>query len=127
MRRAPRRSVARLVAASWLVATWGCGDGSESVSTSRTEAKVAGKVTIMGKPATRGRVLFSAANSRRKDVAPRSAEIGKDGSYEIMTLIGGNSVSVDGTGNPAAGTYNSRNIEVQSGTNTLDLDLPLKR
>src|SRR4051812_45558137 len=102
MRGTPRRWVAWLVAGSCVAATCGCGDGSESVSASTTEAKVVGKVTIKGKPATKGRVMFSAANSRRKDVAPRAAEIGKDGSYEITTLIGGNSVGVDGTGSPAA-------------------------
>jgi hypothetical protein len=113
------------LAGSFLWAFGGCGDGTEAVSTSHSEARVVGRVTIKGKPASKGRVIFSAANSLRKDVGPRSGEIRKGGRYEVTTFIGGNSVAVDGTGDPAAGVYNSRHFEVQSGTNTLDLDLPL--
>lgn len=83
----------------------GCS-GAPAVSTSKTEAKVRGKVVIRGKPATKGLVWFDPANYRRKDALARSAEISKDGTYEITTLIGENSVRYEG---PA--TANSRELD----------------
>jgi hypothetical protein len=126
MRRA-RRVGAWLIAGSLLAASAGCGDGKPAVDTSTTEAKVTGKVTVKGKAATRGKVTLDPSNSSRKDVAARSSPIGKDGTYEVTTLVGANAVSVDGTGDPAAGTYNTTTFDVQSGTNTLNLELPLNK
>jgi len=84
----------------------GCGGGAPAVSTSKTEAKVRGKVIIRGKPATKGLVWFDPANYRRKDALARSAEVTKEGTYEVTTLIGENSVRYEG---PA--TANNRELD----------------
>ncbi len=105
-----------------LISSWGCGGDVPGVSSSLTEAKVSGKVTIKGQPAKQGNVTFNPANVNRK-VGSRTAPI-KDGTYEITTLVGGNAVSVDGTKDPAAGAYNTKNFDVPAGSSTLDLDLP---
>lgn len=89
-----------------LIAGAGCGSGAPAVSTSKTEAKVRGKVVIRGKPVTKGLVWFDPANYRRKDALARSAEVTKEGTYEITTLIGENSVRYEG---PA--TANSRELD----------------
>src|SRR5262245_14224012 len=76
----------------------GCDSGKPAVSTSSTEAKVMGKVLIKGEPAKSGTVHFDPSNYRRKSAAVRSAPINPDGTYEITTLIGENTVSIRGRG-----------------------------
>ncbi len=111
-----------------LAVGWGCGDsGTPHAESSKTEAKVTGKVTVNGVPAPKGAVLFNPANVNRKDVTSRSAEIRPDGTYEIMTLVGGNTVSAAGTGIKGdGGGLSTVDFDVQSGTNSLDLDLPFE-
>src|SRR5262245_30795240 len=101
------------ITAGWLLAAWGCDEGRPRVESSMTEAKVTGKVTSKGKPVTRGTVVFNPANVERK-VASRQAPIGPDGSYEITTLIGENTVS--------AGGVDTITFDVKPGTNALDLN-----
>jgi hypothetical protein len=102
----------------------GCDDGKPSVDKSLTEATVSGKVSVRGTPATGGTILFNPSNSERT-VATRSAPIGKDGSYTITTLTGGNQVSFDGeiaTKNQGVGLAKEY-VEVKTGANTADFDL----
>ncbi len=66
------RSGRPCLAAVILILGAGCGDRPPSVSTSRTEATVHGKVLVRGKAVTRGRVVFDAANYLRKDVTGKS-------------------------------------------------------
>jgi hypothetical protein len=112
-----------------LLGSWGCDGGGTAppVSSSRTEATVSGKVTIKGRPATKGQVIFDSANISRKDVAPVSAPIGSDGAYSAKTLVGENRVTVQ---SPELTTpelqYNESTFDVQSGDNKLDIALPRK-
>ncbi len=109
-----------------LVCAWGCGEGKPSVESSTTEATVTGKVTIRGKLATRGTVSFNPANYQRKYEIPRGAEIRKDGSYTVTTLIGGNVVFVETpetVRDPKLNTF-SQSFNVESGTNTFNIELP---
>ena len=107
----------------------GCSGNSvpTSASTATTaEATVSGTVTVLGKPAKLGEVVFDPANVNRKSAATRLTPIDKDGHYEITTLVGLNSVSVRGKGisdNPKVG-YVSRSFDVRSGTNTFNIELP---
>lgn len=106
-----------------LVIGWGCGEGKPSVDTSTAEATVKGTVTLNGKPATQGEVVFDPANYQRKDAAPRSAPIESDGSYSVTTLTGTNQVNVNSpelTDSDVA----ALEFDVQSGDNTFDIVLP---
>jgi len=111
--------------ASVLFACWGCGDGAPSVSSSSTEATVHGTIKIDGKAVTGGTVSFDPSNVSRKAAPVSAGQIGKDGSYTVKTLVGGNRVSVNSpevNKNPKL-RYNSRPFDVQSGDNTFDFDL----
>lgn len=119
----PRR-LAPAVLMSSLVA--GCSDGKPPVETSRAEVTVSGKVTLRGKPAGPGhKVIFDPSNFGRPDVMPKEAEI-KDGSYTITTLIGTNTVRVQG---PVASKipgidYTPMVFEADPDKTTFDITLP---
>lgn len=119
------RQLAAIIPSIGLVIALGCGDGKPSVSTSETEATVKGTVTINGKLANRGQVVFDPSNYLRKGVPARTAQVGKDGTYEVKTLVGGNSARVEGPEAEKAGaTYTMFDIDVQPGENTLNIKLP---
>ena len=102
----------------------GCNDGKPSVDTSRNEGIVKGTVRVRGTPADGGTILFNPSNSERQ-VATRSATIGKDGTYTITTFTGGNQVSFDGeiaTKNQGVGLAREY-VEVKRGENQADFDL----
>jgi hypothetical protein len=125
--RPARRRIVGVSAVGVLLAGWGCGGGGSApaVSSSTTEATVGGTVRIKGKPATKGEVTFDPANSQR-NVGARTAPIGADGTYTVTTLVGGNTVRVatpETTRDPQL-QFNETTIDVQSGTNTLDIVLP---
>jgi hypothetical protein len=103
-------------------AAGGCGDGPPSVESSTTEATVKGVVKVDGQPATEGQIIFDPSNYRRKDAAPRSAPIGRDGSYAVKTLTGENVVTLGGaiTKKAPHAAYKREAIDVKPGENTLD-------
>lgn len=116
-----------LTAAVVLVGSWGCsGDGPPSVSTSTDEATVKGTVTVRGKRLARGTVTFNPSNHLRKDAASRTADIAKDGTYSITTLVGGNVVSVQApeVKKVPGLEYEELSYDVQAGENTFDIVLP---
>ncbi len=122
------RTWAGLALASTLtIAPWGCGgDSKPAVESSTAEAKVHGTVKARGKTVTGGEVVFNPANGARKDAAVRKAAIGKDGTYEITTLVGKNSVRISGPAlekDPQLG-YAGLSYVVKSGDNTYDIELP---
>ena len=119
------RRIAGLAAVGVLTAAWGCGQGAPSVPTSTEEATVTGGVTIRGKPATTGEVIFDASNYRRKENVVRSAPIRKDGTYAIKTFVGGNRVQVNAPAlaTSRAGAPADLSFEVQSGENRFDIDV----
>jgi hypothetical protein len=108
------------------LAAGGCGSGAPYAESSQTEATVSGRVTAQGKPVTKGQVIFDPANVNRKTVPARTAEIRKDGTYEVTTLIGANRVTVAIPGRLAkAGfPYVQQIYEVQSGSHTFDIAIP---
>ena len=123
----------RLVAAGLAMAVMtvgiiaGCSDAPR-VSGSMEQATVKGIVRVRGKPATNGRVSFRSSNINRPKAQTKEAEIGKDGRYTITTLVGENFVEV-----ACKELFEAKNrqmieneqmVKVQSGENTLDIDLP---
>ena len=116
---------------SWAVAGWflgaGCGFSEvPSNSASETEATVHGTVTVRGKPARGGKLTFDPVNIYRKSAPVAKAEIGQDGTYQVRTLLGPNTVristpEIDRDGELAG---SSAYIEVRGGDNTLDIPLP---
>ncbi len=90
-----RPNAAAVLLAAFLISPLaGCGSGAPSVSSSTEEVTVKGTVTIGGKPATSGEVIFDPSNVNRKFAASRTAAIGADGSYTVTTLYGENKISV---------------------------------
>ncbi len=123
----------RSVAGKWIVFLMstlvpllflGCGDGKPWVETSLTEAPVSGIVTVRGKPADGGKVLFN-ANSSGRSVPIKEAKIEADGSYKVMAYLGVNQVSFDGEvakKNRGVGLAKD-SVEVKRGENTANFDL----
>jgi len=112
--------------ATIVIVSWGCGDGGKPpVSTSTTEAKVKGKVLVKGKPATSGVVSFDPSNYVRKMAPVNSATINPDGTYEVTTLVGKNTISFSGR---SLGPYLNLtlSLDVQEGENTFDIVLPVE-
>src|SRR5271157_6029419 len=83
----------------------GCGDGKPSIDTSLTEATVTGVVSVKGKPASGGKILYNPSNSGRI-IPTKEAPIGTDGSYTIKTNTGLNLITFSGevaSKNPGVG------------------------
>jgi hypothetical protein len=108
-----------------LALAWGC-DGTPPASTSNTEATVSGTITVNGKPATEGEVSFDPSNINRRDEAPRSAPIGKDGSYTVKTLVGDNRVNISSPSIQADRQISTTDLiyDVKPGENTYDIVIP---
>jgi hypothetical protein len=105
-------------------ATAGCGDGKPWVDKSMNEATVSGVVSVKGKPADGGTILFN-GNSSGRSVPIRTAEIGPDGSYTIKAFTGVNQVSFDGkiaSKNRGVGLVKEA-CDVASGENEANFDL----
>ena len=116
--------IAGLLSSALLVAAMGCG-GRPSAEGSMTEATVRGTVTINGKPATTGEVVFDPSNYERPNAEAYRTPIQEDGSYEITTLVGYNMVQIDSEEAARAdAAYSTIDYEVQQGENTFDIKLP---
>jgi hypothetical protein len=106
----------------------GCAGNPPSVDTTDTEATVKGVVKVDGVPASEGEIVFNPANYKRKDAAPRSAPIGKDGTYTIKTLTGENQVKLAGSlaqKQPMLSRVQHA-FEVRPGDNTFDFEAKAK-
>jgi len=119
MKRASKTGV--LLATALLLVVWGCNDGGvPAVSGSSEETTVKGTVTIMGKPATSGTVVFDPGTINRRTAAVRRADVGKDGSYTVTTLVGDNIIRLEGKGMPRSF---SKSVEVKSGGDTVNFEV----
>jgi hypothetical protein len=121
-----RRAWNGSLAAALVVALWGCGEDKPATESSTAEAKVTGKVMIRGKPMTSGELIFNPANYLRQNATARKAKINPDGTFEVTTLVGQNSVMISGpaiTKEPQLG-YGAQTIDVKEGDNTLNIELP---
>jgi hypothetical protein len=126
--RALAASLTAMLGAS--LAASGCesGGGAPSVSSSTTEATVHGTVKYKGTPINEGQIVFDPANIQRKSAAAVSAPLGKDGSYSVKTLVGGNSINFRLPAlekkDPSL-AYATILFDVPGGDTTKDIDLPL--
>ena len=105
----------------------GCGFGGPSASSSTAQATVKGKLTRLGKPMAKVEVRFNPTNSNRRTAPIVSTMTGPDGSYEITTLAGDNSISLNGKALLKASkklAYFNKAVDLQAGENTIDLPLP---
>lgn len=125
-----RHALARASIIAVLFVTIGCGgDGPPPVSTSTEEATVKGTVRYLGKAVTKGEIRFDPSNIRRNRTASITAPIGKDGTYQVKTLVGTNVVSFN---LPALAKtapkliYKTFNHEVPSGESTYDVELTVE-
>ncbi len=119
------RMIAGAASLALVVGLSGCG-GSPGIS-STTEATVKGVVKLDGQPATEGEVSFDPSNENRQASA-KVVPIGKDGTYSVTTLVGPNTVKVGkslGEKYPIL-TRRHKNISVEQGENTADLDFETK-
>jgi hypothetical protein len=110
-----------------LLALWGCGGGAPSVSSTNSAATVQGTVKYKGQPIDGGEIRFDPANVQRRDAKQATAPIGKDGTYKITTLQGGNMVYVTPSPellkkNPGLVTF-MKDYDVPSGDSTFDVEL----
>jgi hypothetical protein len=118
--------------AGWLVlavsAVVGCNPDAPRVSGSMEEAAVKGTVRVRGKAVDNGIVTFRPSNINRPNVPAREAPIGKDGTYSIKALIGQNFVDVSCkeilTPKNRDLIENERLVDIKSGDNALDLEIP---
>jgi hypothetical protein len=69
-------------------------DNTPELDGSKDQVSVSGTVTVGGKTATGGDVIFDPKTSSRSDVADVKAPIGKDGTYTAKTYVGTNHISV---------------------------------
>jgi len=114
-----------LLAAALLISP-GCGGAqAPPVSSSTDQAQVKGKVTLNGKAVDKAQVKFNPANVNRKTAQTVVAETKEDGSYEITTLVGENTVTVGGRAlaKKPQSQYFAKSFDVQAGSNSLDIDL----
>src|SRR5262245_34126547 len=120
-----KQHISALAITGLLVFLWGCVDQRGSVPTSTEEATVKGTVLIHGKPATKGTVTFDPSNYKRKDAVLRTAPLNSDGTYEIKTLIGLNTVKVTGPAAEKAGAaYVNLDYDVPAEGGTFNIELP---
>ena len=123
----PRRWVIPAAASAALLIQAGCGE-KPSVDSTVAEGKVTGSVKIKGKPMTAGTITLDPSNYVRSNQTVRTGVIKADGTFEVTTLIGQNTVRVAGPAtvkSPELGYYN-QTIDVKSAGTTLEIDLPPK-
>ena len=122
---------ARVGALAALLPFAGCGgESAPSVASTNSEASVHGTVKYKGQPLTSGEIQFDPANIRRRDATQVHAPIGKDGTYTIKTLQGGNSIHVSAPADikskdPNVVTF-MKEYDVPSGDSTFDVELSPK-
>jgi RNA polymerase sigma factor (sigma-70 family) len=115
-----------LASAIWtasIVREWAAsshGEGGDSAAPTAW-ARVRGRITSgTGRPLTAGRIGFRPLGSRRESPMARSAEIGRDGSYDVMAPVGPDIVEISGPR-----FFASIGFEVRDGTNVRDIAVPI--
>jgi hypothetical protein len=122
-----RRWAGSALAVASLIASSGCGEGKPSVETSSTgEAKVIGTVKIHGLAMSGGKITFRPSTDQRKEATPRSAEVRNDGTFEVTTLVGPNTVTISGPAvkkEPALGS-GTKTVDITPGENKIEISYP---
>ncbi len=116
--RTPQCAAIAVAAALLLASASGCSSSSP-VTDAVTEATVKGTITWRKKPITQGVVKFKRPHAERGSPPLRTAEIHRDGSYEVTVPVGRSVIEASGPK-----FYVSKEFEVKEGTNRLDITLP---
>jgi hypothetical protein len=120
-------------AAVLLVATGGCNSNpaASALTSSMEEATLHGTVRVDGKPVNNGTLSFRTAHINRPNSPTKNAQINKDGSYSVTTVVGENYVEVEckemNTKQAKRFRGTEQLIMVKSGDNTVDIEIPPKR
>lgn len=121
----------RRLSGLFLTATFACSgcdglSGAPAASSSTTQAKVKGRITQKGKPLAQAEIRFNPANVHRKTAPTATATTDADGSYEITTLVGENTVTLGGqvVRKNTQLQYTAKTLDVKEGENRFDLPLP---
>ncbi len=106
----------------------GCNEGYQvpSASSSTTQAQVKGKVTLNGNPVAKADVTFNPANVNRRTAPSATVKTNDNGTYELTTLVGENTVTLGGGRSVAKKQqlqYFSKTFDVQPGDNSFDIDV----
>src|SRR5436305_13050248 len=111
-----------------IFACCGCAraGGAVPASSSTTRARVRGKVTRKGRPLAGAEIRLNPANIHRKTAPVAIATTGADGSYEVTTLVGENSLTLGGRvlRRDTQLQYTAKALDVKEGENTFDVPLP---
>ena len=106
----------------------GCGGetSATSAASSSEEAVVHGTVKVQGKLVRSGTVSFEPSQGDRSSAMPRTAPIGKDGTYSLKTLVGTNRVYVSAPAFPNEPNAQRLSLEcdVRSENNTFNIEFP---
>jgi hypothetical protein len=103
----------------------GCS-GEVPLDTTTTEGTVKGTIKVRGKTMRGGSVTLDPTGGRKTVEGAKTFPVKDDGTFEGTTIIGKNRVRIGGpaiTKEPTLG-YASKEIEVKSGDNPVDLDFP---
>jgi hypothetical protein len=122
-----RRWVGSALACASLIAWSGCGESKPSAEASQAGAgKVTGTVKVHGLPMSGGKITFAPANSQRKEAKATTTEVRADGTFEVTTVTGPNTVTISGPAvkkEPALGGA-SKTVDVKSGENQVEVSFP---
>jgi hypothetical protein len=105
----------------------GCGDGTPPASSSLEPATVKGKVKQRGTPLAKLEIRFNATNINRREAPEAMAITNDDGSYEVKTVVGENTITFTG---PAVSKYSkqliyfNKSVDLQAGENSVDIEVP---
>jgi hypothetical protein len=114
------------LALAGLIALSGC-DGTPPASSSTEQATVKGRLTLKGNPLGKVEVQFNPANINRKSGSLAKAITEDNGTYEITTHVGENTITLSGAAvsqHSKALTYFNKSVDVKSGENTVDIPIP---
>ena len=115
------------------VATIGCSSNpaASALTSSMEEATLKGTVRVNGKPVNNGTLSFRTAHVNRPNSPTKNVNINKDGPYSVTTVVGENYVEVTCKELNTPQTKKFRGAEqlimVQSGENTVDIEVPPKK
>jgi len=116
-----------------LVATSGCSSNpaASSLTSSMEEATLKGTVRVNGKPVNNGTLSFRTAHINRPNSPTKPTTINPDGTYSVTTIVGENYVEVTCKEMNTPKTKRFRGTEqlimVQSGENSVDIEIPPKK
>jgi hypothetical protein len=116
-----------------LIAASGCSSNpaASALTSSMEQATLKGTVRVNGKPVNNGTLSFRTAHINRPNSPTKNADINKDGTYSVTTVVGENYIEVTckEMNTPQAKRFRGLEqlIMVKSGENNVDIEIPPKK